>query len=304
MKILCFGSLNLDKVYRVPYFVRSGETLASSTLNEFCGGKGLNQSIALARAGAKVYHAGCVGASDGGVLLETLRNAGADVSMIRQLACPTGHAIIQVDATGQNCILLYGGANQQVSCEQIDSTLSHFQEGDILVLQNEISNLRYLIEQAAQRKMVIVLNPSPMTDAIRALPLHLVSYFMLNEVEARDLCGESAADEDYLDRLLALYPSSRIVLTLGSRGCIYRDADQQIRFPACRVQAVDTTAAGDTFTGFFVAGIAAGASIRDSLSLSTRAAAISVSRAGASTSIPTREEVLQFPEPVSGAAEP
>lgn len=298
MKILCFGSLNIDKVYNVPHFVRPGETLAADALNEFCGGKGLNQSIALAKAGSNVYHAGCVGAADGGMLLDALQAAGVNTSCVRQLSGPTGHAIIQVDTTGQNCILLFGGANQQVSREQIDETIARFETGDVLVLQNEISNLQYLIEKAARQGMVIVLNPSPMTDALRKLPLHLVSYFLLNEVEAKDLCGEAGDDYDYPAKLLALYPGSRIVLTLGSRGCVYKDARQEVRMGACRVEAVDTTAAGDTFTGYFVAAIAAGTEIRQALSEATRAAAISVSRPGASTSVPAKEEVLNFPEPV------
>lgn len=294
MKILSFGSLNLDKVYSVDHFVRAGETLSSAKLEEFCGGKGLNQSVAIARAGGEVYHAGCVGAADGGMLLDMLRSSGVDISMVRQLSCPSGHAIIQVNGEGQNCILLYGGANQQVSPEQIDETLAAFDSGDILVLQNEISNLAYLMEAAGKKGMVIVLNPSPMTPEILTLPLHYVSYFLLNEVEAKDLCGEEAADEVYPDKLLARFPGSKIVLTLGSRGCIYRDKDIQISHPACKVQAVDTTAAGDTFTGFFVAAVAAGADVHTALEQATRAAAISVGRKGAAPSIPTREEMLAF----------
>lgn len=294
MKILSFGSLNLDKVYSVDHFVRAGETMSSSKLEEFCGGKGLNQSVAIARAGGEVYHAGCVGATDGGMLLDMLRSSGVDISLVRQLSCPSGHAIIQVNGDGQNCILLYGGANQQVSAEQIDETLASFAAGDILVLQNEISNLSYLIEAAGKKGMTIVLNPSPMTADILAMPLQYVSYFLLNEVEAKDLCGEAAEDEAYPEKLLERFPNSRIVLTLGERGCIYRDGAQQISCPACKVQAVDTTAAGDTFTGFFVAAIAAGVDVHTALEQATKAAAISVGRKGAAPSIPTREEMLAF----------
>ena len=294
MKILSFGSLNLDKVYSVDHFVRAGETMSSAKLEEFCGGKGLNQSVAIARAGGEVYHAGCVGAADGGMLLDMLRSSGVDISLVKQLSCPSGHAIIQVNSDGQNCILLYGGANQQVSMEQIDETLAKFDAGDILVLQNEISNLSYLIEAAGKKGMIIVLNPSPMTADILTMPLQYVSYFLLNEVEAKDLCGEEAADEAYPDKLLARFPNSKIVLTLGERGCIYRDAQKQISHPACKVQAVDTTAAGDTFTGFFVAAIAAGSDVHTALEQATKAAAISVGRKGAAPSIPTRDEILTF----------
>lgn len=294
MKILCFGSLNLDKVYSVDHFVRAGETMSSAKLEEFCGGKGLNQSVALARAGGEVYHAGCVGAADGGMLLEMLRSSGVDTSLVRQLSCPSGHAIIQVNGSGQNCILLYGGANQEVSTEQIDETLAKFDAGDILVLQNEISNLHYLVEAAGKKGMVIVLNPSPMTPELLKLPLEYVRYFLLNEVEAQDLCGEDIAEEDRPGKLLQRYPGSKVVMTLGSRGCIYQDADRKISQPACPVEAVDTTAAGDTFTGFFVASIAAGTDVKTALEQATKAAAISVSRKGAAPSIPTREEMLAF----------
>lgn len=294
MKILSFGSLNLDKVYSVDHFVRAGETLSSAKLEAFCGGKGLNQSVAASRAGGNVYHAGCVGAADGGMLLDMLSGSGVDISLVRQLPCDSGHAIIQVNDNGQNCILLYGGANQQVTEEQIDQTLARFDAGDILVLQNEINNLPYLMEAAEKKGMVTVLNPSPMTPDILKLPLETVSYFLLNEVEAQDLCGEEIAEEDRPGKLLQRYPSSRVVMTLGSRGCIYQDANQKIHVPACRVEAVDTTAAGDTFTGFFVAAIADGIDVKTALEQATKAAAISVSRKGAAPSIPTREEMLAF----------
>lgn len=293
MKILSFGSLNLDKVYSVGHFIRPAETMAAAALNEFCGGKGLNQSIALARAGAQVWHAGCVGEADGTVLLDALKDSGVDISLVRRLPCPTGHAIIQVNTEGQNCILLYGGANQQITPAQIDETLAQFAPGDMLVLQNEISNLSYLIEAAGKKGMVIVLNPSPMAPELLEMPLEYVSYFLLNEVEAKDLCGAEVPEEEYPEKLLARYPNSRVVLTLGSRGCIYQDAGQRIVQPACRVQAVDTTAAGDTFTGYFVAAIAAGAPVAQALEEATKAAAISVSRQGAAPSIPLREEVLR-----------
>lgn len=292
MRILNFGSLNLDKVYSVEHFVRAGETLASASLEEFCGGKGLNQSVAAARAGGEVYHAGCVGAADGSMLLDMLTGSGVDVSLIRRLPCPSGHAIIQLDASGQNCILLYGGANQQVSREQIDETLARFAAGDILILQNEISNLPYLLQAAGEKGMVIVLNPSPMTDGLLTMPLERVSYFLLNEVEARGLCGREVPKAEMPDLLLARFPGSRIILTLGSRGCIYQDSAQRIVCPARRVRTVDTTAAGDTFTGFFVAAVAAGTGVRQALEQATAAAAIAVSRPGAAPSIPGKEEVL------------
>lgn len=267
--------------------------MAAGELNTFCGGKGLNQSIALARAGAQVYHAGAVGQADGGMLVDALEHSGVDCKLVRRLPCPTGHAIIQVNAQGENCILLFGGANQQITREQIDETLSFFAPGDILVLQNEISELGYLMEAAGKVGLTIVFNPSPMSPALLEMPLSYVRYFLLNEVEARDICGEEVPEEQYPQLLLKKYPESRVVLTLGSRGCIYQDKSRRLSVAAKKVKAVDTTAAGDTFSGFFIAGIAAGEPLEQALEEATKAAAISVSRKGASVSIPTREEVLR-----------
>lgn len=294
MKILCFGSLNLDKVYSVSHFLRAGETLSSTKMQEYCGGKGLNQSVALARAGAETYHAGCIGQADGGPLLAMLNASGVNTSLVKALPCPSGHAIIQVNEQGQNCILLYGGANQEVSKQQIDATLEQFQAGDMLVLQNEISNLSYLIETAGKKGMEIVLNPSPMNEAILNLPLQYVRYFILNEVEARDLCAEEGPENEFADKLLLKFPNSKIVLTLGSKGSIYVDSEQRIVQPAYRVDTVDTTAAGDTFTGYFLAGIAAKMDVKLALQQAAKAAAIAVSRKGAAPSIPTLEETQAF----------
>lgn len=298
MRILNFGSLNLDKVYTVSHFVRPGETLSAEKVETFCGGKGLNQSIALARAGAEVCHAGCVGAADGGMLLEQLQEDGVDISLIRRLPdAPTGHAVIQVDASGENCILLFGGANQAVTREQIDDALSRFAPGDLLLLQNEISGLEYLISAAAARGMVIALNPSPMTRELQKLPLEKVTYFILNEGEAADLCGGETKEEACLDAMLRRWPDSRIVLTLGARGSIYRDKESAVRQKSYPVQVTDTTAAGDTFTGFFLAGIAAGRPVSQTMDEAARAAAVAIRRKGAAPSIPRRDEVVSAQGP-------
>ena len=164
MKVLCFGSLNIDYTYKVDHFVKKGETLSSGSLQVFSGGKGLNQSIALARAGAETYHAGSIG-EDGRFLLEQLQDAGVDTRYVTVLeTVRTGNAIIQNDKEGDNCILLYGGANQAVTTNQADAVLEHFRKGDFLVLQNEINELAYIMERAHERGMKIVLNPSPMDE--------------------------------------------------------------------------------------------------------------------------------------------
>lgn len=294
MKILSFGSLNIDKVYTVSHFIRPGETMAAVTLEEFCGGKGLNQSIALAKAGAEVWHAGCVGEQDGGMLIEALRAAHVDVSLVQRLPCPTGHAMIQVNEEGQNCILLYDGANQCITRAQINQTLDCFDPGDFLILQNEINELDYLITSASRRGLKIVLNPSPMTEALRKLPLELVDYFVLNEIEAKDICGTELPEEEYPNQLQKMYPQAKIVLTLGEKGSIYQDGALRLAQQAVRVEAVDTTAAGDTFTGYLIAGIAAGATAKQALRTATCAAAIAVGRKGAAPSIPIKQEVAAF----------
>lgn len=289
MKVLNFGSLNLDYVYYVDHMVTPGETLASSGMNIFCGGKGLNQSIALARAGVPVYHAGLIG-EEGGMLLEVCRDGGVNADYIKTVPEQTGHTIIQVDKEGQNCILLYGGANRSVTKAYADEVLEHFGEGDILLLQNEINLLDYIIDRAYEKKMMIVLNPSPYDSALDACDFGKVSMFLLNEVEGEQVTGEKET-EKILEKLKERYPDTKVVLTLGGDGSVYQHGDEQYRQGIYKVKAVDTTAAGDTFTGYFIASVIEGMPVEAGLDLAARASAIAVSREGATASIPPREEV-------------
>ena len=289
MKILNFGSCNIDYVYAVDHIAAPGETLAADGLNVYCGGKGLNQSIALARAGAAVSHAGCVG-PDGAELLKLMSDSGVDVSPVGTVAVKTGHAMIQVDGGGANSILVYGGANRAVTKEKVDSVLGDFSEGDFLILQNEISELRYIIDRAKERGMKIFLNPSPFDQTIGELPLRDVYCIILNETEALRLCG-SADPAAFARALDEKYPGLKAVLTLGEAGSVWIDGGVLLRQNAFCVPAVDTTAAGDTFTGYFVASLASGDSPGRALRVASAAAAISVSRAGAAPSIPYISEV-------------
>ena len=298
MRVLCFGSLNIDYTYKVDHFVGKGETLSSESLQVFSGGKGLNQSIALAKAGADTYHAGAIG-EDGRFLLKIMEDAGVHTEYVAELPdVRTGNAIIQNDREGDNCILLYGGANQAVTQEQVDEVLSHFQAGDFLVLQNEINELEYIVRKAHEKKMKIVLNPSPMNEKVTALPLDFVDYFMLNEVEAGQILGRAVQDgydgEALASALLARFPDAAVVLTLGGDGSVYMDREKTIRQPVYKVKAVDTTAAGDTFTGFFIGGIMNGLTVNEAMDQASRAAAIAVTRQGAAPSILLLEEVKQF----------
>lgn len=290
MKILNFGSLNLDLVYQMPHFVRAGETLSSTSFSRNVGGKGLNQSVALAKAGAEVYHAGLVG-DDGELLRACLRENGVDVRFVRTVDVPSGHAVIQVEPAGNNCIFLYGGANQCVTEAFIREALEPFAPGDFLVLQNEINMIDRIIELAAQKGMQVVLNPSPIAENLKSLPLEKVSWFILNEIEGSELSGQTEP-EKILDALGALYPHARIVLTLGGDGSVYAGGGERIRQSAFPVRAVDTTAAGDTFTGFFFASVADGVGVAEALRRASKASSISVTRPGAAASIPTLREVL------------
>lgn len=289
-RILSYGSLNLDHVYRVPHFVAPGETLAAGAYQLNCGGKGLNQSIAAARAGASVFHAGKVGAG-GQLLTALLEESGVDTSLVVRTQEPDGHAIIQVEQNGQNCILIYGGSNRCITAEEIDAALSAFGSGDLLILQNEINGLRELMTGAAARGMFVIFNPSPIDDALLTLPLETVSLLVFNEVEGAALSG-CTAPEDILDTLRRRFPACRLLLTLGGDGSLYDDGTRRIAQPIYPVPTVDTTAAGDTFTGYFAALLAEGRSAEECLELASRAAAIAVSRPGAAVSIPTMAEVL------------
>ncbi len=298
MKVLCFGSLNIDYTYKVEHFVQKGETISSQSLQVFSGGKGLNQSIALAKAGADTYHAGAIG-MDGRFLLEQMEEAGVHTEMVSVLAeVRSGNAIIQNDRDGDNCIILYGGANQAITRKQVEEVIARFDAGDYIVLQNEINELAYIMEKAHERGMKVILNPSPMDEKISTLPLNDVDYFLLNEVEAEQILNtEETAGEVLADRLVERFPGAVIVLTLGSKGSIYADGSRKIRQQAYRVKAVDTTAAGDTFTGYFIAGIAAGEPAERAMEMAARASAIAVTRAGAAPSIPYRKEVEEYQLP-------
>ncbi|MBN2050352.1 MAG: ribokinase [Spirochaetales bacterium] len=292
MRILNFGSLNIDYVYEVDHFVKPGETLSSLSYSRNTGGKGLNQSVALARAGAEVYHAGKVG-DEGVFLKDYLAESGVHVEHIFVTPVPTGHAFIQVEKTGENAIVLYGGANRAVGSQDIDQVLYRFEAGDCLLLQNEISSMEELMEKAYRRGMEIFFNPAPMDEQVLSYPLDKVGWFIVNELEGSILSG-AQEPEDIPRAFMAKYPESRLVLTLGSRGAVYADRNTTIEMPACRVRAVDTTAAGDTFIGYFLASLTGGAEVRSALETAVQAAALCVTRPGAADSIPTAAEVAAF----------
>ncbi|MDR1530800.1 MAG: ribokinase [Clostridiales bacterium] len=291
MKILNFGSLNLDYVYSVDHFAAPGETIKCADLKTFCGGKGLNQSIALARAGAAVFHAGFIGAN-GAVLKNTLTADGVDTSLVRDTDGPDGHAIIQVNSAGENNIIVYGGANRALTPEFINEAADALCEGDIVLMQNETNLTDEIARRGAERGAKIALNPSPIDSwLMENFPFHLVSYFILNEIEGAALTKETEPDR-ITSRLLSRFPNAAIILTLGERGAIYRDKAQRVYQPAYPARVVDTTAAGDTFAGFFLACVSNGQTAAVSLSLAAAAAAMAVALKGAADSIPNIRAVL------------
>jgi ribokinase len=293
MKILNFGSCCIDNVYAVPHFVQPGETLSSTDFNVYPGGKGLNQSIALARAGATVQHAGKVG-HDGIWLKALLNEAGVDDSRLQIGAGPSGHANIQVSTSGENAIVIVGGTNRQITPDDFDDAFSGTSSGDFLLLQNEVSHLSDIITEGHQRGLRIILNAAPMTPDVLNLPLELLEFLIVNETEAAMLIEQTTdtpLDTGLDIRLASRFPGMKIVLTLGESGAIYRHGNEIVEQAAFPVKALDTTGAGDTFTGYFIAAVMRGDSIQTCLEQASKAASIAVTRAGAATSIPDRSEL-------------
>lgn len=297
MKILNFGSINIDYVYTVNHIAKEGETITSLDLKKFLGGKGFNQSLAIGRAGEKVYHAGLIGI-DGLEAKEELSKNNVDIGLIDVCDSDrTGNAIIQKDIHGKNCIILYPGANRKLTTKRIEDIINKFNSGDFIILQNEINLLPEIVSIAKNKNMVIIFNPSPLDEKVFEVKLDLIDYFILNEIEAFGLIKqkvESISDYDLARKLIEKYPSARFVLTLGDKGAIYIDNDNYIKQDICKVEVVDTTAAGDTFTGYFIAGLKNGKSIEEIMKTASIAAAVAVTRLGAEPSIPTIEEVNNY----------
>ena len=293
MKVLSFGSLNFDHVYQMDHFVMPKETTSSLSYSRGFGGKGLNQSIALAKSGLDVYHAGRVG-FDGQPFIDYLQEYGVKVDYLKKdEETATGHAIIQVSHS-ENCIILFGGANQLIDEAQIDEVLTHFEKGDLLLIQNEISSLTYLITKAHEKGLRIAFNTAPMDEKVFSYPLDLIDIFVVNEVEGKGLANISSDNvEDVIVGLQKTYPNKEIILTVGSLGSYYICGETVMHQEAYRVDAVDTTAAGDTFTAFYLASILRGEEVNTALRIAAKASSITVTKEGAAKSIPTLEQVLE-----------
>ena len=285
MKILNFGSINKDFVYLVENFVQSGQTISSKKYEVFLGGKGLNQSVALAHSGANIYHAGCINKNDDSIIMQ-LNKWGVNTDNIIKVEDPTGHAIIQVNDNGENSIIIHGGANHSISSEQIENTLNKFKSGDILVLQNEINKIEEIINRGYEIGMKIFLNPAPFTKEIINYPLQKLDTLIFNESEGFGLSSGEQDKTKILKYLSKKYPSTKLLLTLGKKGSIYIYNNKVIEIPANKVNSVDTTAAGDTYIGYFISSYYKNNEVKESMEIASKAASISTTKMGGAISIP------------------
>ncbi|MFT6269241.1 MAG: ribokinase [Alphaproteobacteria bacterium] len=298
MAVINFGSINIDHIYTVPHFVTPGETLSSSHYQSVLGGKGANQSIACALANCKVKHVGAVHAGDSS-FVDILEKSGVNVRFIdKQTDTATGHAIIQVNSEGENAIVLFAGANHQLSSHQIDEALNSASKHDWVLLQNETNAIGEIIEKAAALGLPIAFNPAPMTPSIASLPLNKLTLLFVNEVEAMQLT-QTTSIEDASGALHQKYPNTKVIMTLGKAGVKYMHKGEEVNVSGFKVNAVDTTAAGDTFTGFFLAtyikNLAANISAPElALKTACAAAALCVTKEGAAPSIPSASDVDSF----------
>jgi len=291
MDLLNFGSLNRDIVFRVPEIVREGETLSSTQQQEFAGGKGFNQTVALKRAGVEVYHAGRIG-PDAGLLEEVLDREGIPRDFIGISDQSTGQAFIQLNPRGENAIVLNPGANHSIDSAFIEEVFKGVSGQPILLLQNEISGIDLLLEKASRRKMPVYFNTAPFHKEILDYPLDLVDTFFVNQIEFTQLTGCDSLEEG-LRSFRDLFPRSSLVITLGSEGALAMQGDRQIRCPAFPADPVDTTGAGDTFIGYYLAALIKGFSTEQALSTANRAASLSIEKEGAADSIPRWNRVVK-----------
>ena len=219
--------------------------------------------------------------------------AGVDLSYLKVNDSKTGQAIIQVDKNGENAIFLYPGANHEITEEYVDSVLSDFGEGDFLLVQNEINNISHIIDKAHERRMRIFFNPAPFNEKSVCIDLKKIYCIILNEIECSGYSGKDDF-EFFAEFIRKEYPDLCAVVTLGKRGCVYIDKENILHQSAFSVDAVDTTAAGDTFVGYFIAQISCGKTVEEAIKTACAASAITVSRKGAAPSIPKIDEVNNF----------
>ncbi len=289
MKVVNFGSCNIDYVYSLNHIVLPGETEDSWALEIFPGGKGLNQSVALAKAGVGVFHAGCVG-QDAKILIDALNGNGVNISLLKRAETESGHAIIQLSKDGQNSIILYRGANGLLDKEYIDKVFSTLDSGDLILLQNETNNVDYIIDKAYEKGVKTIFNPAPFTENLKSVDYNKIDYLIVNEIEAQGISGKNTPEQNVI-AIIERFKNATVVLTMGDKGALFTDNGELKHQPSMKVDVVDTTAAGDTFIGYLVAEITKNASIQKAVKIATVASALAVTKKGASVSIPSRQQV-------------
>ena len=283
MTIWNLGSINIDTVYAVPHLPQAGETLAASRMRRFLGGKGANMSVAAARAGASVRHIGAIGA-EGSWTRDRLQGYGVGTDFVDTVDGATGHAIVAVDRDGENQIILYPGANRAISMSRVEQALSQAQRGDWLLFQNETNAQRDAAALARDKGLRVAYAAAPFDAAAVSDVLAFLDFLILNAVEAEQLqqaTGQAPGD----------LPVPHVIVTKGAQGAEYFDTEKGIStgFDAVHVDPVDTTGAGDTFTGYVLAGLDGGMSMTDAITRAMRAAALMVMRHGTADVIPTAE---------------
>ncbi|PCD76642.1 ribokinase [Pseudothioclava arenosa] len=288
MTVFNLGSINTDHFYRLAHLPAPGETLAAQSYARGLGGKGANQSVAAACAGAEVRHIGAIG-PEGGWMVERLTALGVDCRHVAQLETVSGHAIINIDAAGENAIVIVPGANRAIPEALAREALAGAGPGDVLILQNETSLQVETARFAQEQGLFVVYSAAPFeADAALAVLPH-VSLLLLNEIEAAQLC---AALEVSLESL----PVPAICMTRGAQGALWLEpeAGRRIEAPAFRVTPVDTTGAGDTFAGYLVAGLSQGLDPASAMRRASAAAALKVTRQGTAEAIPSAAETEAF----------
>ena len=292
MAIINFGSINIDHVYQVDHFVQPGETLASTHYQQLLGGKGANQSIALAQAGADVCHVGSIHENDA-AFKQALIKKGVDCRGVKCSETPSGHAIIQVTPSGENALVVFGGANQTITAKTVMQALDGTKPSDWVLTQNETSSIDQVLRQAKEKQLKVAFNPAPMSESVKSLPLECIDLLIVNETEAAAL-----TEKDSLDDIVAVFKEQwsecEVIITLGKAGVMMLKNNDCIKVDAFLVDAVDTTAAGDTFIGYFLSAYSNHTDAKRALIRGCAASAIAVTREGAAQSIPTQKEVDRF----------
>ena len=288
MAVFNLGSINLDHFYQVPHLPAPGETLAATGYSGGLGGKGANQSVAAAKGGARVVHIGTIGA-DGEQAVEQMRGFGIDTSHVARCDQPTAHAIINVAPDGENAIVIFSAANMAQEESRIEAALEQAKEGDFCLLQNETNLVAFTAEAARARGMRVVYSAAPFDAQAAGEVLPFVDLLVLNAVESEQLSTALGVTPANL-------PVPELLITRGSHGALYRSGESEIDVSAFSVKAVDTTGAGDTYLGFFIAGLDGGMDVRGAMRFAAAGAAIQVTRPGTADAIPDLQEVRAFLE--------